>query len=361
MQLPVVVRWLRIFAFAIPLCFLLFVLYWNFLPFGYDETFTINVGAPGDTQGEFHLEPSRDLSAPMAAPDGSAYRELSGLAFAVFDPQAVLTNAQITLSTPSAGVSFIPPYFTFDPHTLPWDYAWDFEHNAYLMPASPYFFSLSTTSSSSSLMGSAFSFDQYVYFDGTSKLEFPNSQNLFESGPFAVYVEWTPEDPHNDFQEIVGHFNWELLQEQNDVKFQVGRMDNASGTIQYIASPIDSSFFNERHSALAIYNPAFGTSTSGYIELYVDGAFAGRLEIGTSTIWADYNRSNNLTLGKAAHDVAHYFEGNVYYLAISSTSPIVDAPQSITFPYQEAGRVTVPMVSTATTTLTNVLLHVYEP
>ena len=51
--------WARFLGYAIPLAFLLYVLYINFLPFGYNKTFVINVGSANDTKvGEFYLEPS---------------------------------------------------------------------------------------------------------------------------------------------------------------------------------------------------------------------------------------------------------------------------------------------------------------
>ena len=92
------VFWLKFAAYALPALFLVYVLYWNFLPFGYEKTFTIQVGAPGDTKGEFYLEPSKDLSEPKVAADGTTYRELNGIAYAVFSPKAVLRNATITVS-----------------------------------------------------------------------------------------------------------------------------------------------------------------------------------------------------------------------------------------------------------------------
>src|SRR3989338_2800467 len=66
--------WLTFAAYAIPLAVLLYVLYINFLPFGYNKTFVINVGAQDDTSGEFRLDPSRYLSDRKTANDGTIYR-----------------------------------------------------------------------------------------------------------------------------------------------------------------------------------------------------------------------------------------------------------------------------------------------
>src|SRR6267142_214885 len=121
--------WLKFAAYAIPAIFLLYVLYWNFLPFGYDKTFTIQVGSANDTSGEFHLEPSRDLSERKTAPDGTTYRELNGLAFAVFQPKAVLKNAKVTVSVEGNGVSLTPLQLDFNPASIAWGNSWDFTQN----------------------------------------------------------------------------------------------------------------------------------------------------------------------------------------------------------------------------------------
>jgi hypothetical protein len=402
--------WLRILAYAIPLGFLAYVLYWNFLPLGYDQTFTVAVGAPGDTSGEFRLEPSRDLSAPKTAPDGSTYRELNGLAYAVFEPKAVLRNATITVSVEGDGVSLIPPYIDFDPASVGWDYSWDFEHNTYHVPPVPSGFSavsvVSTSSTTpdnlsgsglhgvlsslanwitrsvgqnsqnqagssttpragempaeSGLVGNAFRFDNYLYFDGKSKMELPGTENMFESGPFTVYAEWTPEDPTQDFQEIIGHFNWELLQDKEDVKFQVGRMDNASGTVAEITYPIDSSFFNQRHSALASYVPASSSNPNGYIELYIDGNFVDRYSIGTSTIWADYNDYNNLTMGMAAHGAARNYTGKIEKIGITNKFNSLATTTTVVQNYNILPRVSFPITGNASSTLRKIMFHAQE-
>jgi len=101
------------------------VLYINFLPFGYNKTFTINVGSPSDTKvSEFYLEPSPDLSDRKTNTDGSTYRGLNGMATAVFKPNVVLKNAKITVEVEGDGVSLIPPYIDFDPNSVQWDKSW---------------------------------------------------------------------------------------------------------------------------------------------------------------------------------------------------------------------------------------------
>lgn len=289
--------WARFLAYAIPLAFLLYVLYWNFLPFGYNKTFIINVGAKGDTDSskEFYLEPSRDLGDASATPDGTTFRTLNGTAYAVFKPNAVLRDAEVTISVDGDGLSIIPPVINFDPNSVKWDYSWDF-----------------STSTPKDLVGNAFHFDDGEYFDGKSNLELPNSSDKFESGPFTVYVEWTPENNTQDFQEIVGHYNWELLQNKNSVSFQVGRMNNSNGPFYSIIYPTTPVFFKQKHTALASYNPAILDLNNGYIDLFIDNTFVGRTYIGKDKIWSKYNGDRNLTIGKADHGAAKYFNGNIY-------------------------------------------------
>ncbi len=289
-----VIFWLQFSAYAIPLAFLLYVLYWNFLPFGYNKTFTIDVGSANDTSGEFYLLPSRDLSERKTAPDGTTYRELNGTVYAIFKPEAVLKNAQITVSVEGEVVSIIPPVIDFNPDSVEWDYKWDFTQGK--------------TPEELGLVGNAFPFDGAMYFDGKSRLELPDSADKFEDGPFSVYVEWTPEDAESDNQQIVGHFNWEIWQNNDSVEFRVGRMNRENGPAYSIKHPIDQSFFNASHKILAIYNPA----DRGYIELFIDNNHIGRTYIDTDIIWNDYG-SQNLSMGWTSHNYesSPYLRGSI--------------------------------------------------
>lgn len=336
--------WLTFGAYAIPLAFLLYVLYWNFLPFGYDKTFTINVGSAGDTDSsqEFYLQPSRDLSDRMTNVSGTPYRTLNGIAYAVFQPKAVLKNAKITVSVesdPKNNVQVIPPHIDFDPNSVKWDYSWDF-----------------STSTPKDLTGNAFHFDDCEYFDGNSKLELPNSADMFESGPFTVYAEWKPEDPNDDFQEIVGHYNWELLQEKNDVRFQTGRMNDAQGPFYSIVYPVDGTFFGRRHTALARYIPREGT-TSGHLELYVDGKLAGVASIGEDVLWREYG-NYPLSFGKSMHGIARYFTGSVCNVKIFDGQLNVTGEDNFTLNTLEQPRTQIYIEGISSTTVKSVGLHV---
>ncbi len=284
--------WAKFLGYAIPLAFLGYVLYQNYLPFGYDKTFVINVGSETDTTpGKFYLEPSPNLSDRMLDASGSPYRTLHGLATAVFKPDAILKDASITVETSDPGVYLIPPTIDFDPASTTWDYSWDF-----------------TSGTPAGLKNSkAFAFDGATYFDGTARVELPKSNNMFETSTMSIYAEWMPTDAEHDSQQIVGHYNWELWQNKNSVSFQVGRMNDAKGPAYKIHSLVDKDFFGKKHSALAIYNPG----ENGYIELYVDGKFADRTYFGTSTIYASYNGSKNLSFGKSEHGNSNFFKGTL--------------------------------------------------
>lgn len=331
--------WVRFSAYAIPLVFLLYVLYMNFLPFGYHKTFVIDVGTEGDTSGEFYLEPARTLSERKVAPDGTTYRELNGPAYAVFKPKAVLKDATITVSVEGDGVSIIPPVIDFDPSTVTWDYQWDF-----------------TKGIPSDFVGNAFMFDGEATFNGRdTRLELPDSADLFEDGPFTLYAEWTPKDSEGNGQQIVGHFNWELFQNRDSVSFGFGRMNDKDGAFHSIKYSVTPEFFDKKHTALAVYSP----SENGYADFYVDGNFAGRAYFNSDTIWRNYG-TDNLSLGWAKHynyGKNPHLKGIIHAVNISSRKVISDNP-AIGFVLTTNASVNVPLVPAVTGTLDQITLHV---
>ena len=335
--------WARFLGYALPLSFLLYVLYLNYLPFGYHKTFTIDVGSANDTKvSEFYLEPSKDLSDRKTAPDGTTYRELNGMATAVFKPNAVLKDAEITVETKDTDIKLIPPHIDFDISITKWDYIWNF-----------------TKGVPTGLTNEGtFLFDEKNYFDGKSRIEYSSSSNMFEEGPFTVYAEWSPVDPNNNFQEIVGHFNWEILQEKNKIRFMVGRMNNKDGDFYSIEYPIKDvgAFFNKKHNLLATYVPD-PKNGHGYIDLYVDSDFAGRTYFGTSTIWKDYNGNKNVTLGKSEHGNAIFFQGYIYQLNIKNAPTDYSSQRLVFHTSSSTEHFEIPMFSAVTTTATNITLY----
>jgi len=338
--------WARFMAYAIPIGFLLYVLYMNFLPFGYNKTFTIDVGSENDTKvGEFYLEPSKDLSERETGTDANGkeytYRELNGVAYAVFKPNAVLKNAEVTVSVEGEGVSIIPPVIDFKPEDVKWDYSWDF-----------------TKEIPKDLTGNAFMFDGEATFNGRdTRLELPNSENMFEDGPFTVYAEWTPKDNENNAQQIVGHFNWELWQNKDSVEFRVGRMNDANGNFYSIKYPLKQDFFNGKHFVVMSYNP----SANGYIDLYVDGNLAGRTYFGEDKIWKEYGKDNisfgwskNYNYGKNPR-----FVGSIYRFSYISKNTVINQ-SNISFDITEDFFNDIPFVSNSTSTLNKIIINVKQ-
>lgn len=142
--------------------------------------------------------------------------------------------------------------------------------------------------------------DGCVYFDGAKRLVLPDTADKFEEGPFAIYAEWIPEVA-TDYQQIIGHYNWEILQNEKSVSFQVGRMSTSTGSTYKISYPIDKNFFNKKHHLLAIYSPAEENALNGYIELFVDNAFSGQAYFSDKIIWKNYG-DQNLSLGWTPHN-----------------------------------------------------------
>ena len=330
--------WARFTAYAIPLSFLLYVLYINFLPFGYNKTFIIDVGSENDTKtSEFYLEPSESLSERFTVPSGITLRFLDGSATVVFKPKAVLTDAEITVWTEDEGIFIIPPIINFDPTTINWDYSWDFTKEV--------------PKDLINKTDKVFYFDGNTYFDGSARLEMPDSSNIFEDGPFTVYAEWMPIDNENDFQQIVGHYNWRIFQNKNTIEFRVGRMNDSEGPTYYVEYPIMEDFFNKKHTAIAIYNP----SNNGYIEFFVDNNLVGREYFGLDRIWKDYG-NQNITFGKSDHGSANYFKGALYKVALIEKN-IFPSQSEISFKTKDNKLINISIISTATSTLKQIKLN----
>ncbi len=300
----------------IPLIFLAYVLYINYLPFGFEKTYVVKVGSESDTAiSELYLEPSRGLSVRKIDGNGSTYRELNGAANVTFKPKVCLESSHVEAATNDPDIHIIPPIISLSSEMSRWDHAWNFTKGV------PKAFASS----------SAFLFDDSTYFNGNTRLELPNSHNYYENGPFSILATWMPGNDQEDFQEIIGHYNWELLQNKSSVSFQVGDMDKYGGPKYSIVHPIDASFFNRIHTVLATYYPADQTNMSGYIELVVDGTFSGRTYFENEKIWPDYNANKNLSLGKSLHGIARYFKGNIYSVDITNQPVQIPAKSKISF------------------------------
>lgn len=388
-------------AIIIPLIVLGIILYMNYLPFGYEKTFVIDVGTEGDTSGTFYLEQSSALGARQLY-DEKYFRAVDGVVNVVFEPDPILRNVSIKVEIEGDNVYFIKPGTNLEwdydfvkdyedlevvaPHTLynqflsgqevdkvsgafaikinynstikekvlsgdieivqdakqivvsyennktpkqikynlP-DFYIGTEHevlvgynkeNMYLFVDGIYSgkniankIDVNKVSSSSENITFYSKYNNTIkeriekdendclVFDGKTRLVYPNSSDKFEEGPFAVYVEWKPESS-KDNQQIIGHFNWGIWQNDKSVSFRVGRMYN-NGPSYELKYEIEDEFFGKIHNVLATYIPL--ENESGYIELFVDGSFARRIEFGNETIWSGYG-VEDLSMGWTPHN-----------------------------------------------------------
>jgi hypothetical protein len=149
-----------------------------------------------------------------------------------------------------------------------------------------------------------------AYFDGSTRYVLAGTRDEFKKGPFSIYVDFVPFKDLNN-QQIIGHFDWDIYQQNDKITFQIGRMNNNKGAFHSISYSIDDDFFNKSHSLVAIYNP-FNNKTifDGYIELFVDSNFAGRTYFKNDVLWSGYSKQD-LSLGHTAHSSGKHpkFEG----------------------------------------------------
>lgn len=274
----------------LPSILFLSIIFLNIRPLGYEKTYELDVGQYGDTEGELYIEPSLNLSERKSQ-DKETYREFYNHIFLNFRPQIPLLDSHIKVSVTGKNLSIISPQLSFDKESINWDRVWDFSKEK-----------------PEELSGRAFFFEGCTFFDQKSSLVLPNSEDFFDDRPFSLYVSWKPEADY-PFQQIVGNFTWELRQDRDSVTFQIGRMDNASGTMHFVRYPIQQNFFNEKHEAVAIYSP---NPENGYIDLYIDNVFAGRTYFGSSKINPNYNEGFGLTFGKSFHTGSTFFKGCLY-------------------------------------------------
>lgn len=422
---------LIILAWIIPILIILIILYYNFLPFGYQRTLTINVGDLNDSKGEFYLEESDTLSNRQSVGEEN-FRFLDGLAYAIYKPKVILENAEIEAVVEGEGISFL-----VSPDTdIKWGYNWDLEsmsknfqvetseediynllksseakekdnikvksneifgievewladiniellkgdisltqnpknlifkygENEIIYSLPDFFIGKNQTALIGFDNKNIYLFingeqvekrklpqikegeeknlninkgknanlvklypeikpkvankDDCVYLDGNTKLVLPNSADKFEVGPFVIYLEWIPEK-REESQQIIGHYNWEISQNKENVKFTIGRMNDSDGNRYSISHDIKDDFFYKKHKLLVIYNPADEKNINGYADLFIDDTFAGRQYFANEKIWPDYG-NYDLSLGQSMHSSGQlpYFQGSVCDAKFSHT------------------------------------------
>ena len=296
---PVFTKAMIFLAFAIPILILLYVVYINYLPFGYSRSYELTIDENGiisPLSDEVYIEDSNGRRL-LSLPEG-----VQGQVNVIIDPGVVLKDATIDIEIQGDDGVFLATPLETNLDELEWDYAWDF-----------------TQSVPSDLEGTAeySEEEQCVYFGAYQEqtLYLPNSHDMFESEPMSIYVRWKP--LNNLFldgsQQIVGHYNWKIYHGENKVRFQVGKMNDENGSFYNVNYPITSGFFNEEHEILAIYSPDI-INGKGYIELYVDNQFAQRVLIESDIIYQDYNADRPLNFGWSPHNFQTnpYFDGCIY-------------------------------------------------
>jgi hypothetical protein len=308
-------------------------------PFGYRETAVLIAGSEGDLHGSLRLEPSPDLGPPVRTDSGLSYRTLHGTTLLTLDPSTTHSDGLVSVSVRGAGTYAIPPHIDDVFERFQWDWVWDFTNRS--LPGEL------------SASGTTFPFDQGQYFVGDGRVWFPETQDQFEEKPFLLFAEWTPHSNTRERQQIVGHFNWELLQNSDSVVFQVGRMGDEAGPFHSIRYPISGDFFGVSHTAVAAYVPG----DPGFIQLYVDGVHAGRVYIGSQQIHAAYG-SQDLSFGKSGHGNAEYFHGYIHRVAIAEIAGDPFAQQQFQFRSTQAGPVSIPLVAHAPAELYSVVVEV---
>lgn len=114
---------LTFLSYFIPIAIILLILYVNYLPFGYTDERTIEVGSKNDTSGVFFLEQTPSLGSRQTI-DGHTFRFVDGIVYAVYKPRVVLKDASIEVRVEGENVYFpTPPSLDFL-----WDYDWKGEN-----------------------------------------------------------------------------------------------------------------------------------------------------------------------------------------------------------------------------------------
>ena len=302
---PNLVKVLIFFAFAIPLAILLYAFYINYLPFGYSQNYELVIDEEGiisPLSNEVYitnLNGKRLLSLP--------FEGISGQINVVIYPKVGVKNGIANVSIVGDENVYLGSSLDLNLSEVNWDYEWKFSEGVPedLEGDAKYNSELNCT-----------------YFNAIREetLSLLNSSNMFESGPMSVYVKWKPSKTSEvlgNYHSLVGHYNWEIYQGAEDIKFQLGRMNDENGSFYAINFPIDEKWFENEHELLSVYSPNSFVG-EGYIELFVDGDFAGRVDLGRDVIYEDYNAGKNLGLGWSSHSYGRNpsFDGCIYDVKI---------------------------------------------
>ena len=314
---PSFVKFLIFLAFAIPVSILGYAFYINYLPFGYENTYSLTIDEVGI------ISPlSREIY--ITTPQGRKLLSLPsgvlGQVNLVLDSNIALKDATLNITLEGSGVYLGTP-LDIDLNAIEWDYNWDFNQSV-----------LQDFEGSATYDG----VEQCTHFNAYNEetLSLPDSKDLFENGEMSIYVNWKPSSVSSllgDNQQIVGHYNWEFWQSEKNVQFIVGRMNDGNGTFYSVNYPIDFNFFGKEHEALAVYSP--DENGNGYIELWVDSNLGGRTLIGSDVIYEDYNSQKDLSFGWSPHNYGNnpYFDGCLYSTKLIESVFLEQKQQSILY------------------------------
>jgi hypothetical protein len=301
---PKLVKVLIFFAFAIPLAFLLYAFYINYLPFGYSQNYELtidNEGIISPISNEVYITNSNGKRL-LSLPEG-----VNGQINVVVDSKIVIKDALVNISVNGDEEVYLGSSLKMNLSEINWNYEWRFSEGV-----------------PEELEGTAEYNEELecTYFDAVKEqtLSLPNSEDNFESGPMSIYIKWKPSETSKvlgNYQRLVGHYNWEIYQGAEDIKFQIGRMNNKTGSFYKINYPIDENWFETEHELLAVYGPDL-LGNKGYIELFVDEQFEGRIGLGENVIYPDYNNNKNLGFGWSPHSYGKNpsFDGCIYDVKI---------------------------------------------
>ncbi len=415
---------LKLFSYIIPFLIIGTVFYINYLPFGFQEKITLDVGNPNDTEGKIFLE--GDLG-PRQKVDGEYFRYINGPAYLIYEPDSPLENTTVKLTWEGEGLTY-PKMPDLD---FAWDYEWDINNvgDDFIVETKkfdledfkerepieikneegeiiqdftkPFMISFEweiekektlldgdislkqdlqyITLSSESFLNrytlkdfskeeekiAEITFDGddlFFYIDGeeqgdwgfknkieilninngffknydqkdfekrieekdgciyfkNTRLEIPNSTNQFEEGPWVVYMEWIPETTDDSHQQLLGHFNWEIYQNKEQIQFNAGRMKLDNQMTSLISEIQKESPVKKRHSLLALYQPnteykRHSSESQGHITLFLNEELIGKRDFLNNSIREDY--SQNLSMGHTRHgygnDLQPFYSGSI--------------------------------------------------
>ena len=98
----------------------------NWLPFGYEKTYTLDIGSDSaiDKGNRLYIVKNNALSDPITE-NGETFRYLNGTTELVFNPKAVLKDALVNISVTGENV-FVGGPIDFDYNDYDWDLFIDF-------------------------------------------------------------------------------------------------------------------------------------------------------------------------------------------------------------------------------------------